>query len=288
MKQPQSRQALGRGFSALLRPAEDLPQKDQARVAQLKISEIQINPKQPRSHFDEEKLEELAQSIRIKGVIQPILVRKKKEGYELVAGERRLRASKLAGFIEIPALIKEIADKDLLEIALIENIQRHDLDPIDESLAYKNLLEEHGFTQEDLARRVGKNRSTVANMLRLLALPKEIQTDLAQGALSVGHARCLLSVESQDKQLALKNRIIKDRLTVRETESLVKEKKPSPTPKPASPINRQMQANQKRLEEALSTKVRIKHQGGKGKIELDYFNEEEFNRIFSTLLKLKP
>ena len=287
MKQPQPRQALGRGFSALLRPTEDLPKDDQARVAQLKMSEIVINPKQPRTHFDAEKLEELAQSIRIKGVIQPVLVRKKGDAYELIAGERRLRASKLAGFTEIPALIKEIDDKDVLEIALIENIQRHDLNPIDESLAYQNLLQEHNFTQEDLARRVGKNRSTVANMLRLLALPKEIQGDLASGNLTIGHARCLLAVENHGEQLAIKNRIVKENLSVRATEALVKAKdQPSPSTKAETKANPQMLANQKRLEDLLATKVRIKHQGGKGKIELDYYTDDDFNRIYSILTKL--
>lgn len=284
------RPALGRGFSALLRPVEDLPQEERVRVMQLKIAQIKLNPKQPRRHFDQERLNELAQSIRIKGVIQPILVRKRGEAYELVAGERRLRASKLAGFDEIPALVREVADQDLLEIALIENIQRHDLDPIDESLAYKNLMEEHGYTQEDLARRVGKNRSTIANMIRLLALPKPLQKELTQGHLSVGHARALLSLENEAVQIALGQKIIEEGLSVREAELLTKA--PESTPSPAKPgkgdaVSRQMQANQKRLEEALTTKVRIKSRGDKGKIELDYFSVEEFNRLFELLLKAK-
>ena len=292
MKQPQpsQRQALGRGFSALLRPVEDLSKDDKTQIAQVTIAEIKLNPKQPRQSFNDEKLEELAQSIRIKGVIQPILLRKLGDGsLELIAGERRLRASKLAGFTEIPAVIKEIADKDVLEIALIENIQRDDLNPMDESVAYKNLLEEHGYTQEDLARRVGKNRSTIANMIRLLGLPKEVQKDLAEGALSVGHARCLLSLEKKEEQLSLRNQIIKDKLSVRDTERIAKGK-PEEKPKPkteAKVIDRQMLANQKRLEDHLSTKVRIKYQGDKGKIELDYFSKEEFNRLFSLLLKIK-
>ena len=289
---PKERQALGRGFSALLKPVEDLPKDERAMVLRLKIKDIVLNPKQPRSEFNLEALEELSQSIKIKGVIQPVIVRKvtrdgNPEVLELVAGERRLRASKLAGFTEIPAIVKEIKDQDLLEIALIENIQRSDLSPIEESLAYQNLLDEHGYTQEDLARRVGKNRSTVANMLRLLQLPKEIQKDLASGKLSTGHARCLLSITDSTQRLRVKEEIINKGLSVREAEKLAKAQtgKPETKKKPVAGISAQMQENQDRLESILSTKVRINEKSGKGKIELDYSGEEEFNRLFSLLLK---
>ncbi|MDX2469903.1 MAG: ParB/RepB/Spo0J family partition protein [SAR324 cluster bacterium] len=288
---PKERQALGRGFSALLKPVADLPKDEQGMVLRLKISDIVLNPKQPRSEFNLEALEELSQSIKIKGVIQPVIVRKvTKDGagvLELVAGERRLRASKLAGFTEIPAIIKEIKDEDLLEIALIENIQRSDLSPIEESLAYQNLLNEHGYTQEDLARRVGKNRSTVANMLRLLQLPKEIQKDLASGKLTTGHARCLLSITDSTQRLRVKEEIISKGLSVREAEKLAKAQttKSEPKKKPLEAMPAQMQENQDRLESILATKVRINDKAGRGKIELDYSGEEEFNRLFALLLK---
>lgn len=289
------RKALGRGFNALLKSVDDFNKPaNTADVQQISIDDICLNPKQPRQTFNDEKLKELAQSIRIKGVLQPILVRKvdsAPKDFELIAGERRLRASKLAGFDKVPALIKQIRDEDLLEVALIENIQRDNLNPIEESLAYRNLIDEHGYTQEDLAKRVGKNRSTVANMLRLLQLPEEIKTEIAAEKLSVGHARTILSLENKDDQIRLKDQVLSNNISVRDTEKIVKENKTGKKPKTvksntgSSSEDVQMNMNQDRLSEFLSTKVVIRPNGKKGKIELEYYDNEDFNRIFNLILK---
>lgn len=285
------RKALGRGFGALLKAVDDKnTEENPANVAQLEIDKIGLNPKQPRHEIDLGRLEELAQSIRIKGVIQPILVRPVKEGgnsYELVAGERRLKASKLAGFDKIPAVIKLVKDKDLLEIALIENIQRDDLNSIEEAKAYQKLLEEHGYTQEDLARRVGKNRSTIANLIRLLQLPESLQKDLAESRLTTGHARTLLSVEDKKKQAALRNKIVEDQISVREAEALAKSANENKVAKKQVPpkVSPQLVVTQDRLRDHFATKVLIKPRGERGKIELEYYSKDDFNRIYDLLIK---
>lgn len=286
------RKALGKGFGALLKSVDDYKAPEsQGGVEQISVDEIGYNPKQPRQVIDNDKLRELSQSIKAKGIIQPILVRPKEEGgskYELVAGERRLRASKLAGFDKVPAIIKPVKDEDLLEIALIENIQRDNLNPIEESKAYRNLLEEHGYTQENLAQRVGKNRSTIANFIRLLQLPGQLQEDLSNRTLSTGHARALLSIEDEETQLELRDRIVKEHLSVRETEEAVRQlKNPAkPVAKPASKkASPQMVMNQDKLRNRLGTKVQIKEKGEKGKIEIEYYNLDDFNRLFAMLTK---
>ena len=288
------RKALGKGFSALLKPIEDdAPSIFDQGVVQLKIDDIGVNPMQPRREINQEKLEELAQSIKTKGVLQPVLVRKKEtdgKGYELVAGERRLRASRLAGFELIPALVKQIKDQDLLEIALIENIQRDNLNPIEESLAYSNLLKEHGYTQEDLAKRVGKARSAVANSIRLLQLPEQIKSDLIKEKISTGHARPLLGIKNEDELNRIREKIINDKISVRETEELVrllKEKKPvnKKIQTKNNGLPAQMNLNQERLCECFDRKVTIKPLGEKGKIVLEYYNTEDFNQLFTKLLK---
>jgi len=293
------RKALGRGFGALLKSVDDFSSQDSnssqnntSGIAELDINEIAFNPKQPRQEIDSSQLENLAQSIRIKGIIHPILVRPSKQRgkeYELVAGERRLRASKLAGYDKITAIIKPIQDEDLLEIALIENIQRDDLNPIEEASAYKNLLEEHSYTQEDLSKRVGKNRSTIANFIRLLSLPKEIQVDLAEKKLTMGHARAILSLESLKEQLELRDKILVENISVRETEDIIrnKKKKINPTEKKKLTLSSQMLLNQDRLRDCFSTKVSIKHKEEKevGKIVIEYYNKDDFNRLYSLLTK---
>ena len=277
------RKALGRGFGALLNTVDNKQASETTspETPQILLDEIGLNPRQPRQNIDPEKLEELAQSIKTKGVIQPILVRpleNEAKKYELVAGERRLRASKLAGFDKIPAVVKNIKDNELLEIALI-----------DESKAYRDLLEEHGYTQENLATRVGKNRSTIANFIRLLQLPQQIQDDLVDGSLTTGHARALLSIEKEDDQLKMKDKIINENLSVREAEKqvkLLKEEAPKkPTKKEKKELTPQMNLNQDRLREAFKTKVQIKESGNRGKIEFEFYNAEDFNRLFGLLLK---
>jgi len=283
------RKALGRGFGALLQSVDELgPSAPTQGIAQLNIDEIALNPKQPRQELDPTKLEALAQSIRIKGVIHPILVRPKKNGdkdFELVAGERRMRASRLAGYDKIPAMVKPIKDRDILEIALIENIQRDDLNPIDEARAYRELLSEHGYTQEDLAKRIGKNRTTIANLIRLLQLPEAIQLDLATAKITTGHARSLLALESPEEQLKLRNRIVQKNMSVRETENHIRSKKKAKPLKRNQTLSPQMMLNQDRLREYFATKVVIHPKGEKGKIEIEYYDKQDFNRLLSLLTK---
>ncbi|MFH2132832.1 MAG: ParB/RepB/Spo0J family partition protein [bacterium] len=287
------RKALGRGFGALLKAVDDKNlEANAANIALIDIDKIGLNPKQPRLEIDPETLEGLAQSIRMKGVIQPILVRPTSDGanrYELVAGERRLKASLIAGFDKIPAVIKPIKDKDLLEIALIENIQRDNLNAMEEAKAYCHLLEEHGYTQEDLAKRIGKNRSTIANLIRLLQLPENLQHDLAKNRISPGHARALLTVTDEGKQTELRNKIVEDHISVREAEAWARMEKKPVTEKtviaPETEITSQLVLNQDRLREFFATKVRIKSRGDKGKIELEYYSREDFNRLYALLIK---
>jgi ParB family transcriptional regulator, chromosome partitioning protein len=288
------RKALGRGFGALLKAVDEKGGSESAAgVAQLAIDRIGFNPRQPRQEIDPVRLQELAQSIKIKGVIQPILVRpssgSEATDYELVAGERRLRASRLAGFDKIPAIIRAIRDQDLLEIALIENIQRDNLSPIEEATAYRDLLETQGYTQEILSQRIGKNRSTVANLIRLLQLPESIQLDVSGGRLSTGHARALLGVSDPTAQARLRDRIVQEQLSVRETEHMIKtgrvDGSSKKKAKPAELPSAQCELNQDRLRALYATRVRIRLNGVKGKIEFDYFSPEDFNRIFALLIK---
>jgi ParB family transcriptional regulator, chromosome partitioning protein len=283
------RKALGRGFGALLKSVDELtPTAPSNNMAQLNIDDIAYNPKQPRQDIDLAGLENLAQSIRIKGVIHPVLVRPKKTGdkdFELVAGERRMRASKLAGYDKIPAIVKDILDGDILEIALIENIQRDDLNPIDEARAYRDLLGAHGYTQEDLAKRVGKNRATIANLIRLLQLPKAIQKDLIGNKISTGHARSLLSLESPEEQLRARDRIVQGNYSVRQAEDLIRSKKDTKKVRKKQPLSPQMGLNQDRLCEKFATKVVIHSKGEKGKIEFEYYDKDDFNRLLSLLTK---
>jgi len=283
------RQALGRGFSALLQPAQDIAPQEVHSIKQIEINNIQLSPWQPRSHFDQEQLENLAQSIRIKGVIQPILVRvnpNKPSGFELIAGERRLRASKIAGFLKIPAIIKDYTDQDILEVALIENIQRSDLNPLEESSAYRNLLEQHGYTQDELAKRVGKSRSTITNMIRLLNLPESIQSELSMGRISQGHARCLLGVESESEQQQLAEEIVGEQLSVRALEQRVqglKAYQPKAKVRPSVELSKDYEFSRVRLEGTLKTQVKIKPSGKGGKIEVSFSDVNEFNRLLDIL-----
>lgn len=306
MSNSKERKVLGKGLSALLRPMEKPVERDEndsqekgARpfakneIAEVLIEKILVNEKQPRANFDEEKLDELSQSIKIRGILLPLLVREKGEGtYELIAGERRLRAAKLSGLEKVPVLIKKVSDSDMLELALIENIQRADLTPLEEGMAYEALLKEHGYTQEDLAKRVGKNRSTIANMIRLLHLPLEIQGDVTSSKLSMGHARALLSLENEEAQVQLRDEILAKNYTVRDTEKAVREKleasgkrekpKTIAAKKSHSP---QMQLNQERLSEHFATKVMVQGSNSKGKIEIEYYSQDDFNRIFGLLFR---
>ncbi len=247
------------------------------------IGKIATNPQQPRHHFDEKELQELADSIKEHGIIQPLVVAKiAPDQYELIAGERRLKASRLAGLELVPVIIREEAgEREKLELALIENIQREDLNVLEEARAYKKLIEEFDLTQEDVAAKVGKSRSAVANKVRLLNLPVEIQRSLAEGKITEGHARSILAIENPEKQRALFELILKDNLTVRQAEDKVREVTVSTHTRRmgASAANPEFREKEELLSQALGTKVQIKKSGGGGKIIIDFYSAEELEGI---------
>lgn len=248
----------------------------------MKISDIEPNREQPRKKFDKEALEELADSIRQFGIIQPIVVQKKEDYYEIIAGERRWRAAKLAKLKEVPVVIKEYTKQEVMEIALIENIQRKDLNPIEEALAYKSLIDEYKLKQEELAKRVSKSRAAIANSMRLLRLVDEVQNMLINDEISMGHARALLALDQEDLQLEAARSVVEKGLSVRETEKLVKSILNPKQSKLPIPSNDQAVYDSiaTKLREKFGTKVSINNKkGGKGKIEIEYYSKEEFERI---------
>ena len=248
----------------------------------MKISDIEPNRDQPRKNFDKEAMEELADSIKQFGIIQPIVVQKKEDYYEIIAGERRWRAAKLAKLKEVPVIIKEFSPQEVMEIALIENIQRRDLNPIEEALAYKSLIDEYHLKQDELAKRVSKSRTAIANSMRLLKLTEEVQNMLVNNEISMGHARALLSLEQEELQLEAAKKIAENGLSVRETEKLVKSilnPKQSKLPIPSSEAAIYNSLSDK-LREKLGTKVSINNKkNGKGKIEIEYYSPEELERL---------
>jgi ParB family chromosome partitioning protein len=260
----------------------ELDVTDQDQVSSIAVKDLRPNPYQPRRVFDEEKLQELAQSIREHGIIQPLIVRQSQvRGYDIVAGERRYRAAQMVGLTHVPAVIRDFTDVQLMEIAVIENLQREDLNAIEISEAYANLMEKCNLTQEELARRVGQSRSHVANMLRLLQLPSEVRDLVSRGTLSMGHARALLAVEDEERQVSLARRVVNEDLSVRKLEMLVYH------PKTVSrETNKKSNSSQyKRYEEQfrlrLGTSVRIRPGKKRGKIEIDYFSDEDLERILN-------
>jgi len=291
-----SKTGLGKGLSALIPIDNDL-NEEREPVNEIEIGKIIPNSFQPRRVFEQDKLDELAESIREHGVVQPIVVRRLKSGkYELVAGERRLRASQQLGRDKIPAIVKELTDQQMMEIALVENIQRQNLNPVEEAHAYKRLLEEFKLTQEQLAQKVSKSRSFIANMVRLLNLPQEIIDNLSENKLTVGHARPLLAIDSEEIQIKLARDIIARNLSVRETEALIKrvveEEKKKTEEKAAqrekgkeeklSPVMKDLES---KLRSLCGTKVKIKDLGGKGKIEIDYYSADDLERISALFLR---
>jgi len=275
------RKALGRGLDALI------PRRQTAeggRPFEVDIDLISPNPYQPRDNFDETKIEELARSIRANGVIQPLLVRPIKGGYQLIAGERRWRAAQLAGLLKVPVVIREVPDDKLLELSLIENIQREELNPIEEAKAYQLLVDQFGLTQEEIANRVGKDRSSVANYLRLLKLPPEVQSELTRGRVTMGHARALLGLEEKELQLALLTEIIKRDYSVRETERAVKRLKRGGKRKRESIFDPFIAEIEERLSRTLATKVEVRKEGTKGRIVVHFYSREELDRILDRLL----
>ncbi len=284
------RKALGRGLSALL----GTPDLETDQLREIDIDRILPNTHQPRKNFDEDALNELANSIREHGVVQPIVVRPLDDGFfQLIAGERRWRAAQRTGLARVPAVVREAGEHDALELALIENLQREDLNPIEEAQAYERLIADFGMTQEEVARRVGKNRATIANMLRLLRLPPEVQQWLRENRLTTGHAKALLSLSDLNAILDSAKKIIQGNYSVRQAELLVsrygtngdKKDEPSGAPELMDP---NVKAAIHALELVLGTKVTIQESGGKGKIEIHFYSFEEMNRLYEGLLQAKP
>jgi ParB family chromosome partitioning protein len=274
-----NKRGLGKGLSALI-PMDD---KEQENVQDIKISEIRANKNQPRKKFDEEKIRELSDSIKEHGVLQPIIVRKKDGGYELVAGERRWRAAQKAGIEKIPAIIKDLSDADVMEIALIENLQREDLNPLEEAEAYKKLIDEFGMTQEELSKRVGKSRSQIANTVRLLNLDEEIKKLISEEKLTAGHARALLAIEDKKERLKIAKKISESNMSVRETEETVKIKTQEKKKNKNQEINPVFIDITEKLQRALGTRVKVKGTEKRGKIEIEYYSEDELERILETI-----
>ena len=281
-----SKHGLGRGLGALLSPSEPAPLAAAAMVGggiqDISVGDIVPNPQQPRKDFEINALSELAASLRQSGVIQPVVVRRAGQGYQLIVGERRWRAAKLAGLEKIPAVVREATDAESLELALIENLLREDLNPIEEAEAYQKLLAQFAWTQEELAERVGKDRSSIANCLRLLKLPESIQADLRAGRLTMGHARALLSLASAADQLRLREEILAHSWSVRATEEDVQRKR---SQLPRRPLRRspEMGALEDTLREALVTRVRLVGNERRGRIEIAYTSREDLDRLTEIL-----
>jgi len=277
---------LGRGLSALISTAPS-PQ-DNEELRDIEIDLIRPGEQQPRNTFDEAKLQELAQSIRATGIIQPLLVRRRGGLFELVAGERRWRAAQMAGLTRVPAIVREIADENLLELALIENIQRQELNAIEEANAYRRLIESLGLTQEEVAKRVGRDRTFITNYLRILKLPNEIQSLLEQEKLTFGHARALLGITDPQMQRRLAQRIHKHNWSVRETEHRIRNlnsQRPTAVVVPAQNIDPNIRAAEAKLRRRFGTQVRIVSgkPGGAGRIEIEFYGAEDLNRIYDLL-----
>lgn len=295
---------LGRGLASLIPPKKSDQAVAQPNVSTVKpavlptttlshpetpvtheipIGSIIPNPNQPRLHFDEGKLTELTESIREHGILQPLIVTKRDGGYELIAGERRLQAGKRAGLTSVPVVVREAGNQEKLELAIIENIQRHDLNPIEEAKAYLRLAEEFGLAQDAVAKKMGKSRSTVANTLRLLTLPVEIQRAVIEGKLSEGHAKALLAIDNPEKQRALFELIIKEELTVRETEDRARAVAVRSHVRTTRELSPEIVAKEEWLTEQLGTKVKISARGKGGRITIEYYSPEELNTILGRM-----
>jgi ParB family chromosome partitioning protein len=284
------RKALGRGLSALIPEKQETKEavresgQQKNEIMNVQTDLIKPNPFQPREEFNQQNIEELAQSIKEKGVIQPLLVRRKGDHYELIAGERRLRASKLLGLKELPIIVKDVTDQDSLELALIENIQREGLNPIEEAHAFKYLIDKFNVTQERISEALGKARVTITNILRLLNLPLEIQDEIKKGRLSFAHGRALLEIEDEHQQRRIVHEIISKGLSVRELENVIKKLRPRLRRKGAlSPRDPYVSVMEEELQHALATKVRISKRKKRGNITIEFFSEEDLTRIVGVI-----
>ncbi|NLI38409.1 MAG: ParB/RepB/Spo0J family partition protein [Clostridiaceae bacterium] len=281
------RKGLGRGLDALISSANTLDNPRES-VFEVKINDVEPNAGQPRKVFDQERLQALAESIKEHGVVQPIIVKQEGSRYVIVAGERRWRASKLAGLKTIPVVVKDLSSRQVMEIALIENLQREDLNPIEEAEAYKKLMDDYNMTQEDVSKLVGKSRASIANSVRLLTLAKEIQDMLVDGRLTSGHARTLVSVDDQKKQKELADLIINKGLNVREAEKLAAQEGKNPSvkkPRP-KPEDFEMTHLVEDLRTIFGTKIDLHRRKDKGRIVIEYYSKDEFDRIIDMLLNI--
>ncbi len=274
---------LGKGLGALI-PDKPKEQNTESVVEKLKVSSIKPNKHQPRKKFNPEKLEDLKNSIKGKGMIQPIVVRPVEDGFELIAGERRFRAVKDLGYEEIPAIVKKVGDADSLEMALIENIQREELNPIEEANAYKELMEQFKFSQEEISKAVGKNSSTVSNTLRLLSLPELIKDHIAANAISMGHAKAVLSLPTERGQIRFTKRIIKQNLSVRQAEELIKQRLQRKSAKTGHK-DEHLTSMEESLQHYFGTRVKISHGKKRGKVEIFYYSNEDLERIADLIKK---
>lgn len=300
---PIKKKGLGKGLDSLIPDNKSIksvtPDKsaeakkeaeEKAGVQMMKINEVEPNRDQPRKNFDEDALLELSDSIKQFGVLQPLLVRKRKDYYEIIAGERRWRAAKIAGVKEVPVIVKEYTDQEILEIGLIENIQRENLNPIEEAIAFKRLLEEFNLKQDEVAERVSKSRTAVTNSMRLLKLSDKVQQMIIDDMISTGHARALLAIDDPELQYTLANKIFDEKLSVRETEKLVKEIK-----NPKKPKEKKVRENafiyqdlEEKMKGVFGTKVSIASKGkGKGKIEIEYYSDDELEHLFDMMMSIK-
>jgi len=277
------RKALGKGLSALIPDADEFDDRDK-QFFQCPVEVIEPNPYQPRQTFSPHELEEMVRSVKEKGIITPLLVNKTETGYQLIAGERRWRAAQKAGLRRIPVVVREVTPTESLELALIENIHRKDLNPIEEAFAYAKLLEETRITQDVLAKRLGKDRSSITNLLRLLKLPVQIQQDVIDGHLSMGHARLLAGLKNSEDQWTLRNTIIKRGLSVRQSEALAKRGKDSTnTREKESTKDPYLQSLEDNLKRSLGTKVEIKKRGSKGSLVVHFYSDDELDRLLELL-----
>ena len=280
------RPALGRGLSALIpdapAPVAPAPAATE-RALDVDIDLLRPNRFQPRTVIDDARIEELSKSIKSQGVIQPIVVRKADTGYEIIAGERRWRASQMAGLLKVPVVVRDIPEERLLAVALIENIQREDLNPIEEASAYRRLTDEYNMTQDQISDAVGKDRSTVSNVMRLLKLPREVRENVGAGSLSMGHARALLSLPDEATQLQVSREVVSRNLSVRETEGMVKKAVEPSKPREEPQKDVHTRAAEEKLRFALGTRVRIIRKGKGGRLEIDFGDENELHRIYEQL-----
>lgn len=292
MPSPRKRGGLGRGLNALVSEAEyetggsATSASNTASKTKLPIEDIVPNPNQPRIHFNETELRELSESIQEHGVLQPLLVRKHGNGYEIIAGERRYQASKLAGLEEVPVIIKDVDDEQMLALALIENLQRSDLNPVEEAKGYRQLIDASGMTQEALSKAVSKSRSAITNSLRLLDLPEVVQQMIFEGKLTAGHARAILAVPYEDARIKLAEKVVAEGLSVRATENLAPLFSAGETPKtPRTAAPQSFKKAARVLRQVFNTNVRVKSSRGKNKIEIEFKDEEELSRILGEIIQ---